>query len=131
MPPRCGPRRRGVGKNKDRRGGRRSGRTPGGGGSADARLVAAAHGRVAGPRDRHRLAAPVAVLAEETAGPLVGDLGVELGQGLVHDLADTLAADADALGDLLERQGLLALEAEAEAEDLRLALVDRIEQAVR
>ncbi len=67
--------------------------------------------------------------AEEPARALVVDLGVELAEGLVGDLADALAGDADVLRDLLERQRLLAVKAEAEAEDPGLTLVDGVEQA--
>src|SRR4051812_39808710 len=52
----------------------------------------------------------------------------QLPQRLVLDLADALAGQADAEADLLERHRVLAVEAVAELEDLRLALVDVLEQ---
>src|SRR6185369_3372707 len=85
---------------------------------------------LAGALGGERLTLAREVLAEEAAGAVVGDLRVELGQRLIDDLAHALAADADAVGDLLERQGLLTVEAEAETEDLGLALIDGIEEAI-
>src|SRR5579883_1594369 len=52
----------------------------------------------------------------------------ELAQGLALDLADALARQAEALADLLERLGLLVVQAEAHAQDRRLALVHLVEQ---
>ncbi len=56
------------------------------------------------------------------------DLLMQAGETL-DDLADTLAAEIHVRGDLLERRGLLPVEAEAEPEDLGFAAVDRVEQA--
>ena len=59
---------------------------------------------------------------------LVGDLSIELGQRLVHDLANAFAADPNLLGDLLECQRLAAIEPEAQPENLCLALIDGVHQ---
>src|SRR5688500_20242098 len=47
---------------------------------------------------------------------------------LLLDLPHALAGDAEQGADLLERHGLLAVEAEVEAEDLRLALLESRER---
>src|SRR5262249_30655842 len=52
----------------------------------------------------------------------------ELRQRLALDLADALARQAEALADLLERLGLLVVQAEAHAQHRRLALVHLVEQ---
>src|SRR5262245_42593080 len=67
--------------------------------------------------------------AEIAAGPVVGQAGVELGQRLIDDLADALAADLHLVGDLLERERLAPVQPEAEAQDPGLALVDGLHQA--
>src|SRR6185437_3876087 len=55
---------------------------------------------------------------------------LELLQRVVLDLADALAGDPECAADLLERAGLLALEAEAQLDHLALALGQRVEGAV-
>ena len=53
----------------------------------------------------------------------------QLGHRPSLDLADALTGEVEVLAHLLERAGLAAVEAEAEAEDLALPLVERGEQA--
>src|SRR6185437_4507103 len=55
---------------------------------------------------------------------------LELLQRVVLDLADALAGDPECADDLLERAGLLALQAEAQLDHLALALGQRVERAV-
>ena len=54
-----------------------------------------------------------------------------LRQGDVLELADALAGDVESLADLLERQLVLAVEAEAQPDDLGLALVERVDHRVQ
>ena len=51
----------------------------------------------------------------------------ELADGLILDLADTLARDAEDLADLLERMRPAVVHAEAHPQDVRLALGQRAE----
>ena len=89
---------------------RRSGRPPGVGRRAHGLAVA----RRPLPTD--------GALVEELPQPLRVAVGVELVERLGLDLADALARDAEPLADLLEGAGLLAAEAEAELQDLALAV---------
>src|SRR5687768_687126 len=52
----------------------------------------------------------------------------QLAQRFVLDLADALTGEADALADFLEGHRVFAVEAVAELEDLRRAVVDRFEE---
>ena len=74
----------------------------------------------AGPAKRPGAGCRVSV--QELPQPLRVAVGVELVERLRLDLADALAGDAEALADLLQRAGLLAAEAEAELQDLALAV---------
>src|SRR3954467_12381632 len=65
---------------------------------------------------------------EELAGADV-DAGVaELRHGAGFDLADALTREVERLADLFERPRLATIEAEAQAQDLPLALVERLQQ---
>src|SRR3954454_19220034 len=70
-----------------------------------------------------------------SAGDELAEVGfdaraAELRHRLRLDLADPLPREAEALADLLEGAGLAAVEAEAEPQDLALALVEGPEQAL-
>src|SRR5581483_12191075 len=65
---------------------------------------------------------------QEVAGAGVAAGVAQLGHGAGFDLADALAGEIEVLTDLFEGAGLAAVEAEAEAQDLALALVKRTEQ---
>src|SRR5207253_1673 len=65
---------------------------------------------------------------EEVAGAGVAARVAELRHGPGFDLADALPGEVEVFADLFEGAGLAAVEAEAEAEDLPLTLVERPEQ---
>jgi hypothetical protein len=66
---------------------------------------------------------------QEVAGAGVAAGVAQLGHGAGFDLADALAGEVEVLTDLFEGAGLAAVEAEAEAQDLALALVEGAETA--
>src|SRR4051812_48492943 len=66
--------------------------------------------------------------ARQEVGSLHLQTLAELAQRLALDLADALAGQAEALADLLERLGLLVVQAEAHAQHRRLALVHLVEE---
>src|SRR5690606_2329912 len=71
---------------------------------------------------------PLELLAVAEVAQLLAAVGMpELGQGLRLDLADPLPGDPELPPDLLERARLPVLEAEAEADDLLLPLVELLE----
>src|SRR4051794_434081 len=65
---------------------------------------------------------PALLEFEELAEALRALRMAEFGEGLRFDLADPLAGDAELLADLLQRLRLTAVEPEAQADDLLLAL---------
>src|SRR5690606_15611487 len=80
--------------------------------------------------DRPRAAADGAVSdSEQVAGAGVAARVTQLAHRPRLDLADALAGEVEVLADLLERARFAAIEAEAELEDLALAVVERGEQS--
>ena len=69
-----------------------------------------------------RIAALDRALVEEVAQALRLAVALQLGHRLGLDLADALAGEAELLADLLQRARLPVLEAEAQLDDLALAL---------
>src|SRR3954453_10919915 len=69
-------------------------------------------------------------LLEVVAELLAAARVAELGQRLRLDLADPLASETELLADLVERARLAVGEAEAQGDDRRLALGQRLEHAV-
>src|SRR5688500_12214675 len=66
---------------------------------------------------------------EELAGAGVGGGVAELGHGPGLDLADALPGEVELVAHLLQRAGLAPVEAEAQAQDLALALAQGGQQA--
>src|SRR5690606_14192580 len=86
-----------------------------------------------GPHRRQRRPARPRLIDDAKGRSVAVEVGAELlaavrvaqlGQRLGLDLADALAGDAELAPDLLERPGLTVLEAEAQPDDLLLALVE-------
>src|SRR5258705_1955919 len=67
---------------------------------------------------------------QQLAGADVDRRVPELRHGPGLDLADALTGELEALADLLEGPRLAPVEAEAQAQDLALAVVERLEQPV-
>src|SRR5438309_8750239 len=83
------------------------------------------------PRDRGKWSGEAAgggLNGEQVAGAGVAARVAELGHGPGFDLADALPGQVEVLADLFEGAGLASVEAETEAQDLALALVERAEE---
>src|SRR5690606_12257815 len=102
--------------------------------SSSARACADRAGRAPGPGATRgapgTCRCPVGLDREQVAGAGVGRRVPQLRHRPRLDLADALAGEVEVLAHLLERPRLAPVEAEAQLEDLALALVERGEEPV-